>query len=321
VATLSVLVPFVPHRPEQIIPFAAYVQWSPAHRLWQGQGTLVDPHQSFSFAAGAGFRVPAGTGVTLMPLRHPYDAAMQARSLAATTGHPVIAGFGPAAKSFQEGLLGTPYASQLTAVREYVRVVRRLLDGGLVEEEGEYFPVRTVLHTLPTPPVEVGLGVLRPGMARVAGALADVAITWLTPVDYLRSHVLPVLRESAEAEGRVVPRVTAMVPMAVSRRDRDPAKVALASNLGHLQLPHYRDMLRRAGIDTDPQNVADGAKALVAGGAFLYGTVAELADQIRDFWAAGVDEVVVNLSGVHRLHGLQPTLAELDEIVREAAVG
>lgn len=48
VAVLSVLVPFVPHRPEHIVPYAAYVQWSPAHRLWQGQATLVEPFQSFA---------------------------------------------------------------------------------------------------------------------------------------------------------------------------------------------------------------------------------------------------------------------------------
>ncbi|WP_370220245.1 LLM class flavin-dependent oxidoreductase [Kitasatospora sp. GAS1066B] len=319
VAVLSVLVPFVPHRPEHIVPYAAYVQWSPAHRLWQGQATLVEPFQSFAFAAGAGFRVPVGTGVTLMPLRHPYEAALQARSLAATTGHPVVAGFGPGAQVFQQQLLGAPYRSQLGAVREYVTAVRRMLDGEPAEQDGAYFPMHTGLHPLPTPPVEVGLGVLRPRMAELAGELADVAISWLTSADYLGEVVLPALRAGAAAAGRPAPRLVAMVPMALARPDRDPVRLALASNSGHLRMPHYRDMLRRSGIETDPQDLEAGAKALLAGQAFLYGGVEELAASIRAYWAAGVDEVVVNLTGVHQLHGPQATLAELDLIVRAAA--
>ncbi|MEU9502456.1 LLM class flavin-dependent oxidoreductase [Streptomyces sp. NPDC048196] len=318
-AVISVLVPFVPHRPEHIVPYAAYLQWSQAHRLWQGQSTLVESHQAFAFAAGAGFRVPVGTGVTLMPLRHPYEAAVQARSLAAATGHPVVAGFGPAAEVFQTSLMGAPYTSQLTAVAEYISAVRGLLESDGVEQEGAYFRIRTGLHPLPTPPVEVGLGVLRPRMARLAGELADVAITWLTPADYVRDVVAPALREGAERKGRKTPRVVSIVPMAVSRPDRDPVLLARASNTGHLNMPHYRDMLRRAGIETVPTDLAAGAKGLVDGGAFLYGPVEELAERIRHFWASGVDEVVVNLTGVYAAYGPQAALNELDEIVREVA--
>ncbi|WP_333736243.1 LLM class flavin-dependent oxidoreductase [Streptomyces sp. IBSBF 2806] len=315
---VSVLVPFVPHRAEHIVPYAAYVQWSPAHRLWQGQGTLIDPHQSLAFAAASGFRVPVGIGVALMPFRHPYDAAMQARSLAAVTGNSVVAGYGPGAAVFQEGLMGAAYASQLTAVREYVSTVRGLLHNDSYTLDGDYFRVRSGLHPLPAPPVEVGLGVLRPGMARVAGALADVAITWLTPVNYLRDVVMPALKEGAASADRPTPRVVAMMPVALARPDRDPARLALASNEGHLRLAHYQDMLRKAGIDTDPADLKAGAKALVEGQAFLYGTVEEIAEQIRAFWDAGVDEVVVNLTGVYFTEGPKAALTELDEIVRGA---
>ncbi|MFD9511218.1 LLM class flavin-dependent oxidoreductase [Streptomyces mirabilis] len=317
-AKVSVLVPFVPHRAEHIVPYAAYVQWSPAHRLWQGQGTLIDPHQSLAFAAASGFRVPVGIGVALMPFRHPYDAAMQARSLAAVTGNSVVAGYGPGAAVFQESLMGAPYASQLTAVREYVSTVRGLLHNDSFALDGKYFRVRSGLHPLPTPPVEIGLGVLRPGMARVAGALADVAITWLTPVNYLRDVLMPALKEGAAGADRPTPRVVAMIPVALSRADRDPARLALASNEGHLRLAHYQDMLRKAGIDTDPADLKAGAKALVEGQAFLYGTVEEVAEQIRAFWDVGVDEVVVNLTGVYFTEGPKAALNELDEIVRGA---
>ncbi|MDV6288930.1 LLM class flavin-dependent oxidoreductase [Streptomyces sp. UP1A-1] len=157
----SVLVPFLPRRPEQMLPYAGLVHWTQAERLWQGQALLVEPHQGFAHAAGSGFRVPTGLGVTLMPLRHPFEAALQARSLAMTTGQPVTAGFGPGAKSLQQSLLGAPYASPLTAAREYLTVVRGLLANELVDVKGEYVTCHGSLPPFPAPPVEIGLGVLR----------------------------------------------------------------------------------------------------------------------------------------------------------------
>jgi alkanesulfonate monooxygenase SsuD/methylene tetrahydromethanopterin reductase-like flavin-dependent oxidoreductase (luciferase family) len=316
--TYSVLVPFTPRRPEQLLPYAALVAWTGARRLWQGQTLLVEPHQGFAYAAGAGFRVPAGLGVTLTGLRHPFEAALQARSLAMVTGHSVLAGFGPGARSFQEAL-GGRYRSPLTAVREYVSAVRELLGGGAVDHTGEYIRLHAQLPATPMPSVDIGLGVLRPGMARLAGEVADAAITWLTPAPYLAQTVVPALRAGADAAGRPLPRLVAMVPMALQSPDRDPVRLAFASNAAHLRLPHYRDMLRRAGAHLPDADETTAAKALVACGAFLSGTPQRLAEQLHEFFAAGVDEVVLNVTGVHTLFGHQAAIAELKSILGEIA--
>ncbi|MFD3378388.1 MULTISPECIES: LLM class flavin-dependent oxidoreductase [unclassified Streptomyces] len=309
--------PFAPPRPEQILPYAALTQWSGAHRLWQGQAMLNQPHQAFTYAAAAGFRVPVGLGVTLMPFTHPYEAALQAQSVAVATGHTVVAGFGPGAAVLQRSMCGAPYRSPLTASREYLTAVRGLLDGELVEQDGEYFTCHGKLLPVPRPSIEVGLGVLRPGMARLAGEVADTAITWLTPAAYLRDTIVPALREGAEAAGRPVPRLVSIVPVALAGPDRDPATLALASNIGHLRLPHYVDMLRRSGIDTDSSDPAAGAAALVEGRAFLYGEPKILAEEFAAFQEAGVDEIVLNVTGVNGTYGGQVALRELETILAE----
>ncbi|OEJ39803.1 5,10-methylene tetrahydromethanopterin reductase [Streptomyces agglomeratus] len=319
----SVLIPFVPRRPEQVLPYAALVQWTGARRLWQGQSLVLEPHQTFAHVAGAGFRVPVGLGVTLMPLRHPYEAALQARSLAMLTGQPVVAGYGPGGTSLQRSLLGSPYRSPLTAAREYLGVVRGLLTGASEEEVaaagGEYFSCHGRLAPYPAPQVELGLGVLRPGMARVAGELADVAITWLASADYLAEQIMPALREGAATAGRPVPRVAAMVPLALTRPDREPAELALASNAAHLQAPHYQDMLRRSGIEARDEEPLARAKALVDGDAFLSGDLDALTEKLARYERAGVDEVVLNLTGVANLFGPQAAMAELKTLL--AALG
>ncbi len=315
----SVLLPFLPRRPEQILPYAGLVHWSNASRLWQGQSVMIEPHQGFVAAAGAGFRVPTGLGVTLMPLRHPYEAALQARSLAMATGQPVTAGFGPGGRPLQRSLLGEPYRSPLTAAREYLSIVRGLLAGDGVDVRGEYFSCRAEMPRYPAPNVEIGLGVLRPGMARLAGEVADVAVTWLTPAHYLRDTVLPAMREGAGDNGRGTPRLTAIVPLALARPDREPAELALASNAAHLQGAHYIDMLRRSGTDVAGDDPAANAKALVDGGAFLSGDPDELVAKLGAFRDAGVDEVVLNLTGVCNLYGPQAALDETKRILAALA--
>lgn len=307
--------PFVPVRHEQMLPYAALVQWTPAARLWQGQTQLLDPHDPFTYAAACGFRVPAGIGVTLMPFRHPMEAALQARSLALATGHPVVAGFGPGEADLQEAMLGQRYASPLTASREYVGTVRRLLAGEHVTLDGDYVRCDMSLYPVPHPGVEVGLGVLRPRMARVAGEVADVAVLWLAPAGYIADELVPPLRAGAAEAGRPSPRVVAIVPMCLEAAGRDPQRVALASNGAHLQGPHYQDMLRRAGIDVRPGDPQHNAGGLIDGGAFLTGDAEGIAKQIAAFHEAGVDEVVVNVTGVHQTAGSAAALAEIEAIV------
>ncbi|MFC4565491.1 LLM class flavin-dependent oxidoreductase [Nocardiopsis mangrovi] len=307
--------PFVPVRHEQMLPYAALVQWTAARRLWQGQTQLLDPLDSFTHAAGSGFRVPAGIGVTLMPFRHPLQAALQARSLALATGHPVVAGFGPGEIELQRAMLGRPYASPLTASREYVSTVRRLLAGEHVGLDGDYIRCDMSLFPVPNPGVEVGLGVLRPRMARLAGEVADVAITWLAPASYIGDVLAPQLEAGAAAAGRPVPRLAAVVSGCLDAGDRDPVRVAMAGNGAHLMGPHYRDMFRRAGIEVDPEDLPGSADRLISGGAFLVGDAEGIAGQIAAFHAAGVDEVVINMTGVHQLSGAAAALAEIEAVV------
>lgn len=316
-ASHSVLVPFLPRRVEQILPMAALVNWTNAERLWQGQSLLIEPHQGFTAAAGAGFRVPTGFGVTLMPLRNPYEAAIQARSVALATGNSVVAGFGPGARPFQSGVMGTPYRSPLTAAREYLSAIRGLLDGKVVDQRGTYFSLTAELPPCAAPRVDVGLGVLRPGMARLAGEVADVAITWLTPASYIRDIISPAIRKGAEEAGRPAPRITAIVPVALNRSEVSPTELALASNAAHLRAPHYIDMLRQAGVDVTGESPEDAARALVESNTFVSGDPEHVAALLKEYEEAGVDEIVLNTTGVHKKRGQQEALKDLRTILAE----
>ncbi|MDX8049931.1 LLM class flavin-dependent oxidoreductase [Lentzea sp. BCCO 10_0798] len=303
----SVHVPFMPVRPDQIGPVAALVQRANT-RLWLGQALAIEPHQVFAYAAGLGHRIPVGTSVTLMPLRHPYEAALQARSLAMLTGQPAVAGYGPGPVDFQRAT-GGRYRSPLTATREYLTTVRGLLDGETIHLNGEYFRLEGTLPPFPHEHVEVGVGVLRPAMARLAGEVADVAITWLCPPAYIRDVLKP------ELGGRT--RVVSVVHVAQRKPGRDLDRVAFSVCGRHLQAPHYVSMLNQAGVAVDPTDPESGARRLVEEGLFLTGTLPEIVAGLREYHAAGVDEVVLNLSGVGAVHGDAVAVRELEFLLGE----
>jgi alkanesulfonate monooxygenase SsuD/methylene tetrahydromethanopterin reductase-like flavin-dependent oxidoreductase (luciferase family) len=301
--------------------FAALVRDGAADRLWLGQSLAVESHHALAALAGAGYRIPVGLSVALMALRHPFDAAAQARSLATLTGHAPVIGYGAAEPAFVAGLYGAPYARPASAVEEYVGVIRALLSGGPVDHRGPLFRVdRLALPGMEdVPRAEIGAGVLRPGMARAAGRAADAAISWMTPPGYVRDVLIPALQAGADTAGRPRPRVVTIVHAAVARPGRSPLVLAQRGARNHLRIHHYADMLRRAGLDVDTSDPVSAARELVEEGVFLYGKPGDLAAQIRHCFAAGIDEVVLNPVAVCQVHGFEAAVADLRDILAEFA--
>ncbi|WP_062346717.1 LLM class flavin-dependent oxidoreductase [Herbidospora yilanensis] len=313
----ALLFPLQPQHPEQVVPFAEAVSRGRAGRLWMGQSFGVESHQMFAYLAGRGLRIPTGLGVTLMPLRHPMEAAAQARSVALLTGRPVVAGYGAATPELVRGLRGEPYARPASAGAGYAATVRGMLKKGVSGHACEACVATGALSPMKHPPVEVGLGVLRPGMARAAGSVADVAVTWMTPPAYVRDTLIPALAEGAA--GRRPPRVATVVHCGLAEPGRDPARLLLSAARGHLSSRHYSDMLRRAGVPADPSDPEGGARAMVDAGVYAYGAPGEVADRLRAYREAGVDEVVVNTGGVAAVEGLKAGLIDAERILAELA--
>ncbi|MFK4146498.1 LLM class flavin-dependent oxidoreductase [Streptomyces sp. NPDC004065] len=313
----SVIFPVMPKDPADVVPFAELVAGGHLARLWQGQSLTVEPHQLFAYLAGMGFRLPVGTSVTLMPLRHPMEAAAQARSLALLTGSRTTLGVGPGSPDFVASLRGEPYESPAAACADYLRRLRGHLDERAAEAPGGHGPPSGPLPRLGHPGVEIGLGVLRPALARVAGELADAAITWMTPPGYLARDLVPALERGAAAGGRPAPRLVTVVHVAVARKGRDPRQLAFTAARAHLGAPHYTDMLGRAGLRVHPSQPYLNARALVESGTFVHGTPAEVAAALREYARAGVDEVVLNTAGTGLVHGWPAAVEDLAELSAE----
>ncbi len=157
-------------------------------------------------------------------------------------------------------------------------------------------------------------------MAAVAGEVADVVITWLTPPSYIRDVLIPAVRAGAERAGRTtLPRIVAMVPVGIDREEAPPEKLALASNAAHLQAPHYLDMLRQAGIPLSGAGPLAAAQALIESNAFVSGDLGAVVKRLDEYASGGVDEIVLNVTGVHKTCGQQAAIGDLRDILHAAA--
>lgn len=315
---VSVIVPYSPPTGAAILDYADLVRCGLADRLWLGQTAYAEPHQLFSYLAGAGCQVPTGTSVTLSPLRHPWEAALQARSVALLSGRPHVAGFGQGSTTFVRAMRGSSYPSPLAAMEEYLVLVRRCLDGEPVFHDGEYYHLEGAVPPIETPRVDVGVGVLREKMALLAGRRADAAITWMTPPRFLENVVIPALEKGSAQQTRPNrPHLAAVVHFGVARPGRKPWKRVMAAMALHLQQPHYQAMLRTAGIAVD--DLESALRDLVASSTYLWGDVDEVADRLRTWDAAGVDEVILNALGTHSVDGPEQALGDLRDVLTHIA--
>ncbi|HWM38615.1 MAG TPA: LLM class flavin-dependent oxidoreductase [Streptomyces sp.] len=313
---LSVMYPSQPDAIGPAVEFARFSRETGFSRLWFGQSLQLESHLVMAAITAHVPGLPMGTSIALAPLRHPYQAAVEARSISALSGAGYVAGYGPGSVEFQKSFLGEPFERPLKTMGDYLDVVRGLLDGEIVEHEGEHHTLKARLPRVASPLTEVGLGVLRPGMARTAGRSADVAITWLTPPHYVSQQLRPAMEAGAAERGRKTPRVATVVHAAVTRPGRNPARAAHTAVGAHLSTDHYTDMLRRAEVMVDPKHPVKGAETLVESQVFVTGTADEIAAALHRFHHDGVDEVVLNLSGVHFTEGEAAARRDLLDIAR-----
>jgi 5,10-methylenetetrahydromethanopterin reductase len=313
---VSLFQPFVPGRLSDTEPFARVVaENSGLSRFWMGQSWTVDPVATCVHLAAVGIRVPTGIGVLVTSARHPVHAALEARTLAVATGHVPEVAFGPGSRDLQRDLLGAPLHRPVSDSVAFLSEVARELGVPTSERTTgtRGYPVRLPLSDAPAP--RLGLGVLRPRMAVEAGRSADSAVLWSAPPGYIEHTIVPALDRGADAAGRPRPRVIVIVPT-VPQSSGVAEPVAIDAALGgHLRLPHYRDMLQRAAVDlgSTPEHAVAG---LLRSDAVLRGHDGDVAEGLRRFAEAGVDEVVLNLSGVHLRGGATAICRALQGLTR-----
>jgi probable F420-dependent oxidoreductase len=250
-----------------------------------------DPLTLLAAAAERTERIVLGTGIVVSHSRHPATLVAQALAVASLAPDRLRLGVGTSHPFIVSGMLGLDFPPPLAHLREYVAVVRALLERGGADFDGRYFRVHAPLAAPPTP-LPIPISALRARMFRLAGEISDGAIAAWCPIPYLADVALPELARGAAAAGRARPPLIANVPVIV-HRDRARVRAAAREALGmYLVAPAYVEMFAAAGWKIPDDRVPPDA---LIDALFASGSPEEIAERLVAARDAGVDEVMITL--------------------------
>ena len=179
------------------------------HSAVMGHAFGFDPITVFALAGKRTERILLTTAVVPTHTRHPIGMAMSAATAQAASRGRFRLGIGPSHAPVVEHVYGLSYEKPVRHMKEYLKVVRDLLQEGRTKVDGEVYRVQAQHQVAGAPPVPVMMSALGEQMCRLAGQASDGAIPWLAPVDYVRDTIVPAVRVGAERAGRAAPPVLA----------------------------------------------------------------------------------------------------------------
>lgn len=230
--------------------------------------------------------IELGTAVVPVHSRLPQVMAQQALTVQAITGGRLTLGVGLSHQAVVEGLWGLRFERPVRYMREYLSAMGPMLRGEVADHTGEMVTARTLgpLGVAGASAPGLVVAALGPDMLRLAGAMADGTVTWMTGTRTVERHIVPTISEAAASAGRRPPRVVVALPVVVTS---DPARArrrideALAV---YPTLPSYRAMLEREGASS-PSDIA-----MVGDEDAVLRSIGKLAD-------AGATELVASVIG------------------------
>ena len=109
--------------------------------------------------------------------------------------------------------MGIEFNEPLAHLREYLQILKAILQGGRVDFDGEHY---TAHDGIPEPlDIEIMASALRKGSFELCGEESDGAISWICPGQYLHDVALPAMQAGAQRAGRETPPLIAHAPVCV----------------------------------------------------------------------------------------------------------
>ena len=180
--------------------------------VWAGEAWGTDAVSPVAWVLARTTRIKAGTGIMQMPARTPALAAMTAMTLQALSGNRFLCGIGPSGPQVIEGWHGVPFGKPLTRTREYIAIIRQILERKApLEHHGEHYdipyngpgasglgkPLRSIIHGDPS--LRIYTASVSPASLKMAGEVADGNLPFFMSPEKAEAIVGPMLEGRAQA--------------------------------------------------------------------------------------------------------------------------
>lgn len=272
-------------------------------------GARLDSLTVFAAAAGRTKEIKLGTSIVPIFPRHPLVMVQQVQVVAQLAPGRLRLGIGPSHRPTMRAM-GVDFRSPLGHLREYLQILKGLLQQGTVDFSGSYYQAH---ETIPEPvDVPVMASALQRGSFELCGAEADGAISWICPGKYLKDVALPAMQSGAEQVGRPVPPLIAHAPVCVHENAAE-VRAAVRQQVMNPRMPFYQRMLVDAGFPEATEGTwSDGMIDEVV----FWGDEARVAERIQEMFSFGATEVLLSPIGAgedqaESVHRATRLLAEL----------
>lgn len=247
--------------------------------VWTGEAYGTDAVTPVAWILARTTRIKAGTGIMQIHARTPAMAAMTAISLQHLSGDRFLCGVGVSGPQVVEGWHGVPYGRPMLRTKEYISIMRAILDRTApLEFHGEHYdvpyrgagatglgkPLRSIAHGRPG--LKFYTASITPAGLRTAGEIADGVLPIFYSPEQPEIVTEPIL-DGMRAAGRdaslhgfdVAPYVRVRMGSDVAAcRDAIRPELALyIGGMGARTKNFYNDVARKLGYEAAAKTVQD----------------------------------------------------------------
>jgi len=267
--------------------------------VWSAETAGTDAFTPLVLTAEWAPELRLGTAIVPIYTRGPGLLAMQAAALAEVAPGRFVLGIGTSTPTIVENWNGVAFREPYARSRDTIRFLRSALAGDKVTHEYQTFSIsRFRLERPPSPPPQLVLAALRPGMLRLAAREADGAITnWLAPTD------VPKVRAELGPDRELIARIF-VCPTEDADAARALGRLLISSYLTVPVYAAFHDWLGRGEI-LRPMHEAWAAGDRAAANAAIpdsvvddlvvHGSLDYCRDRIASYLEAGLDTPAIAL--------------------------
>jgi alkanesulfonate monooxygenase SsuD/methylene tetrahydromethanopterin reductase-like flavin-dependent oxidoreductase (luciferase family) len=232
--------------------------------IWVAEFAGPDAIITLTYHAMHTSKVMLGTGVLPIQIRTPGVMGMAFLTLNEVSGGRAAAGIGVSSPGLVETSHGAAYRKPITAMREYVQILRQFFTEGRAKFDGQVYRtnLRLQMHLTQKQRPRIYMAALNPPMVKLAGELADGVLFNFCPPEMVGGRIA-LVREAAAAAGRNPDDVdVAMYAFMYVMDDRAAALENLKRFVSNYAfLPNYSRMFGTFGFGDELEEVRQRVKA------------------------------------------------------------
>jgi len=247
-------------------------------------------------------RITVGTAIANAGVRHPAMTAVTAATLAEESGGRFLLGLGVANAALNERVLGLAHTRPVAYMREYVGVLRAVMEGRADPPPGVYFSVADFVPDRRSGGgVPVFLAALLPRMLALAGELADGVFLNLMATAQLpaaRAHIDVGLARAGRTRADIV--VACILPCCICEDADAAASAARQVVAGYAMHPAAGEVFSDSGfadellqvrerLSAGDGNAAEAVSDAMIDALIVHGRPDVLPRRIQAYREAGVD--------------------------------